>query len=600
MPTADASPAEVASAAQDPHARFVQALPLMLENLALSRNLRAGAGMMSSLIALIWFDWTLVAAYIAVVLIHECVTFPYLLHRVVTPMAARNAKLAHRIFAASNMSGAIIYTGVWAPVLAVGGVLGAFVGAGWFWGTLIHNMTYNARDRLVFVTCMIPPVTAAVLVPFFMHLPWWGPWVALFLTAQGLAAMLLATRDHNRLAASAERHEKARHAAEEASVAKSQFLATMSHELRTPLNAIIGYSEIIEEDLEQAPEEASADDARRIRRAARHLLTLINEVLDLSKIESGRLELINGPVDVAALLHDVEETVRPIGAGNGNVVTLDVVGAIPMLETDGARLKQCLLNLATNACKFTKDGRITIRAGLEHRNGARVLEIAVIDTGIGIKAEDQARLFQPFVQVDGTETRAQDGTGLGLVITRKLAQAMGGDVSLISTAGVGSTFTLVIAAKPVAAAAPIKETGPLVLVIEDDPTARDLTCRALARLAFNVHATASAAEGLKMLERVRPDLVILDIHLPDLSGWHVLERIKTMPEGQDLPVLVVTIDDDRQRALALGACDHMVKPVDRDQLTAAAVRYALPRHRPVLATSFAEPPPAATGLTRTG
>ena len=155
---------------------------------------------------------------------------------------------------------------------------------------------------------------------------------------------------------------------------------------------------------------------------------------------------------------------------------------------------------------------------------------------------------------------------------------MGGDVSMISTAGVGSTFTLTIKAAPIAPkAVTTVETGPTVLVIEDDPTARDLTCRALARLSFNVRATASANEGLALLAEQRPDLVILDIHLPDLSGWSVLERIKTMRGGAALPVLVVTVDDDRQRALALGACEHMVKPVDRDRLTAAAVRYALPK-----------------------
>ena len=580
MSTAAASPAEDAASprTRDRDARFVEALPLMLDNLMLSRNLRAGSAIMSSLIALIWFDWRLVAAFIALVFLHEGVTFPYLLSRVVAPLATRDARAARIAFAASNLTGALLYTVVWAPVLGAGGVLGAFVGAGWFWGTLVHNMTYNSRDRLVFATCMTPPVVAAVLVPFYMHLPWWGPWVAMFLTAQGVVAMLMATRDRNRLAITAERHEKARHVAEEASVAKSQFLATMSHELRTPLNAIIGYAEILEEDLDDQPERADPDDARRIRRAARHLLTLINEVLDLSKIESGRLEMISGPVDIGALLRDVEETVRPIGSGNGNRVALDVVGAIPMLDTDGARLKQCLLNLATNACKFTRNGRITIRAGLEMRNGASMLEVAVIDTGIGIKPEDQGRLFSPFVQVDGSETRAQDGTGLGLVITRKLARAMGGDVSMISTPGVGSTFTLTVKATPIAAKpAPAIEAGPTVLVIEDDPTARDLTCRALARLSFNVCATASASEGLAWLEEHKPDLVILDIHLPDMSGWSVLERIKTMRGGAALPVLVVTVDDDRQRALALGACEHMVKPVDRDRLTAAAVRYALPK-----------------------
>ena len=266
----------------------------------------------------------------------------------------------------------------------------------------------------------------------------------------GACAWLVARAQVKRQIAMASAQE----AAQESNRLKSQFLTTMSHELRTPLTAIIGYSEILEEDLEDAPEHAKPEDARRIRRAARHLLTLINEVLDFSKIESGHLEIINGPVNIEALLRDVEETVRPIGTRNGNRLEITVGGKIPMLETDYARLKQCLLNLATNACKFTKDGRVTIGASIETHSGAPMLEIVVADTGIGIKPEDQARLFQPFIQVDGTLTRSQDGTGLGLVITRKLAQAMGGDVSLASTAGVGSTFTLSIAAVPVLEATP--------------------------------------------------------------------------------------------------------------------------------------------------
>jgi signal transduction histidine kinase/CheY-like chemotaxis protein len=580
---------------QEEAAAWAAGLPLLDENLRMSQPTRIVSAIMAGILALIWLPWTYVMALVAALLVHEFVVFPGLIARFVIPHLERDPVRAYRTFAALNLIGASLYAGFWGPVFVSGDVIAAFVGAGWFWGSLIHNLIYFSRDRLVFLSCIIPPVVVALVGPFFMELPWWGPWIAGLLTLQGLVAMIMAAKDRNRLAIAAERHAQARVEAEQANVAKSQFLATMSHELRTPLNAIIGYAEIIEEDLESAPEDASPDDARRIRRAARHLLTLINEVLDLSKIESGRLELINGPVDVAALLREVEETVRPIGAANGNVVTLDIVGRIPVLTTDAARLKQCLLNLATNACKFTRDGRVIIRAGLENRNGASMLDVAVIDTGVGIAPEDQARLFRPFVQVDGSETRRQDGTGLGLVITRKLAQAMGGDVALLSTPGLGSTFTLSIAAAPVTQQVDAAPSGPRVLVIEDDPTARDLTSRALARLSFNVCGAATAHEGLAAIAAEAPDLVILDIHLPDMSGWHVLEQIKTAPATQDIPVLVVTIDDDRTRALALGACDHMVKPVDRDRLTAAAVRYALPK-RTAPATVQASPPArAATG-----
>jgi signal transduction histidine kinase len=238
----------------------------------------------------------------------------------------------------------------------------------------------------------------------------------------------------------------AQQATQESSRLKSQFLATMSHELRTPLNAIIGYSEILEEDLEDAPEAARPDDARRIQRAAQHLLVLISEVLDFSAIESGQLKITNEPVDIEALLNDVEEIVRPTGAIQGNQVTVCIESQLPILVVDGLRFKQCLLNLASNACKFTKDGHVTINASIKAYDDGKVLQVVVADTGIGIKPGDQIRLFQPFIQVDSTETRAQDGTGLGLVITRKLAQAMGGDVTMSSAPGVGSTFTLTVAA----------------------------------------------------------------------------------------------------------------------------------------------------------
>jgi len=235
----------------------------------------------------------------------------------------------------------------------------------------------------------------------------------------------------------------ARLRAEEAGRAKSQFLANMSHELRTPLNAIIGYAEIIEEDLEiDENTTANAEDARRIRRAARHLLTLINEVLDLSKIEAGRLELTCAPVDVAAMLADVEETVRPIAASNGNRIAIDIVGVIDPVLTDPDRFKQCLINLATNACKFTSGGRITLRASIDRRNGENVLNVAVEDTGIGISAEDQARLFQPFVQVDASETRRQDGTGLGLAIVKHIVNRHRGRLLIESQLGEGSVFTV--------------------------------------------------------------------------------------------------------------------------------------------------------------
>jgi signal transduction histidine kinase/CheY-like chemotaxis protein len=539
-------------------------------------------GVITALLSAYWLGWTYPLCVIAALLLHELVVFPFVYRHVVKPNTLARPGLASSVTAALLFIGGVIYGAGWIPLMYGGTVTGVYIAAAWLWGTIVHNLTYFSRTRAHFLATCAPQVAGVMAAPFFMDVGAFAPWLMLYLTLQTLATVLLAARDRQALADHAREDRAAREQAEEANVQKSRFLTTMSHELRTPLNAIIGYAEILEEDIEHAPEDASADDARRIRRAARHLLTLINEVLDLSKIEAGRLELISETVDVDALLREVEETVHPIAAGNGNTMVLDIVGRIPPLQTDGARLKQCLLNLATNACKFTRDGRVTIRAGLETRHGAEMLEVAVIDTGIGIAREDQARLFTPFVQVDGAETRKQDGTGLGLVITRKLAQAMGGDVTMISTPGLGSTFTLAVAARraDAAAAAAPEATGPRVLVIEDDPTARDLTCRALSRLAFRVQSASTGGEGLAMIATSRPDLVILDIHLPDMPGWDVLERLKAAEATRALPVLVLTIDDDRARALDLGACEHMQKPVDRDRLTATVMRYALARQAP--------------------
>ncbi len=632
---------------------------------------RAVPVVLTGLLSMLWLGWALPLGVMTAIAFHEFVLIPAVFRRLVAPRAPTNPRLAGAIMHASLAFGGVLYCAVWLPLLLTGSLAGMFVAASWLWGSIVHNLTYFTRTRAIFVSTCAAQISAALAAPFFMNLGALTPWFMLYVTVQTLVIVLLAAGDKQSLAEVARRDRAARELAEEANRAKSQFLTTMSHELRTPLNAIIGYAEIIEEDHEGSPATSSAEDARRVRRAAHHLLSLINEVLDLSKIEAGRLEIINGPVNVEALLHDIEETVRPIGASNGNRLALDIVGRIPMLETDGARLKQCLINLATNACKFTRDGRVTIRASVEARAGASVLEVAVVDTGVGISRENQARLFQPFVQIDGTATRTQDGTGLGLVITRKLAQAMGGDITLVSTPGLGSTFTLAIPARDPAKArvtaiaaarsrtimlvtsaaydrdAPelrkilggldprglaavlgsipneamerslklvgreltadflhylepsaservlralpldsyrpaILDNAPAtprpgahVLVIEDDLAAHDLTCRALERVFPTVQCVASGEDGLSLLASSPPALVVLDINLPDISGWTVLERIKAAPLSRHIPVLVVTIDDDRARAMALGACDHMVKPVDRDGLTAATVRYAL-------------------------
>ncbi|QGZ96636.1 ATP-binding protein [Terricaulis silvestris] len=236
--------------------------------------------------------------------------------------------------------------------------------------------------------------------------------------------------------------EKARVAAEQASIAKSQFLATMSHELRTPLNAIIGYGEMLKENAEDRGDEQDGADLMRIHGAAHRLLALINDVLDLSKIEAGGTDVSLEPVDLDALLHEAAETVRPAAAANGAEIVVETPAPLGVVETDGFKLSQCLLNLASNAAKFTRDGQIKLSGRRESEAGAEWLVFDVIDTGIGISPEALGRLFQPFVQADASTTRAYGGTGLGLAITRRLARMLGGDVTVVSVVGQGSTFTL--------------------------------------------------------------------------------------------------------------------------------------------------------------
>lgn len=243
------------------------------------------------------------------------------------------------------------------------------------------------------------------------------------------------------LAQRAEDERSARTTAEQSSLAKTRFLATMSHELRTPLNAIIGYAEILEEDISDgAPR---SEDARRVQRSARHLLGLINEILDLSRIESGRMQLNRAPTDLTDLLEHALETLRPLARANANALAMSVEGAIPVLMLDEGRVRQCLFNLISNACKFTREGQVRVHVSYV----GDVVTIAVRDTGVGIAADDQERLFEPFEQVGALAASKSEGTGLGLAITRRLARALGGDVTLRSAPGEGSVFTLTLRAE---------------------------------------------------------------------------------------------------------------------------------------------------------
>ncbi|MBP6689445.1 MAG: response regulator [Hyphomonadaceae bacterium] len=388
----------------------------------------------------------------------------------------------------------------------------------------------------------------------------------------------------------------ARHEADAANLAKSQFLANMSHELRTPLNAIIGYAEMLQEDAEDNGDDRTVQDLNRILTAAKHLLSLIGEILDLSKIEAGRMEAIPAKFDPMEMLEDLIETVRPIATGNGNEITISGTPFGGDVNTDSMKLRQCVLNLLSNAAKFTKNGAIDVTFERKLYNGVEQVFITVRDTGIGMSKEHVSRLFQPFVQADPSITQQYGGTGLGLTITRRLSQLLGGNVTVKSALGEGSAFTLHVpvdfgdAAAALGAAAKVDEVqghedAPLVIVIEDEADARELAARALTRAGFAVQGVGGGEAGLALARAKAPALVLLDIFLPDRSGWRVLQSLKHDPKTQDIPVVVLSVNEDRAHALALGAAEHIVKPADRDMLAATVMRYARKRPSPLAATA---------------
>jgi CheY-like chemotaxis protein/nitrogen-specific signal transduction histidine kinase len=372
---------------------------------------------------------------------------------------------------------------------------------------------------------------------------------------------------------------RARREAETANSAKSQFLASMSHELRTPLNAIIGYSEMVEEELRDRAADPLLPDVEKIEAAGRHLLALINDVLDLSKIEAGKMELLAETFAVGAMVEDVASTVRPLVSRNGNVLRVEVAPDSGAMHTDLTRMRQVLLNLLSNASKFTERGTITLRVRREHEHEV-VFDVS--DTGIGMTREQIARLFEAFTQAEASTSKRFGGTGLGLVISRHFCRMMGGDVEVTSEAGVGSTFSIRLPARLPEHIVPAVETeaeapsdAPCVLVIDDDPAARALLRRHLAKAGYRVEEAADGRSGLERARALLPHAITLDVMMPGMDGWAVLEEIKTDPLLADTPVVMATILDERHLGLSLGASEYLTKPIDRQRLLAAVENAAV-------------------------
>jgi signal transduction histidine kinase/DNA-binding response OmpR family regulator len=420
---------------------------------------------------------------------------------------------------------------------------------------------------------------------------------------------------------------KAREAAESANKTKSLFLANMSHELRTPLNAILGYSEMLMEEAEELRLASFGADLEKIGSAGRHLLALINDILDLSKIEAGKMELFLESFDVAELIAEVASTIRPMVETNANTLHIQLAPELGQMHADQMKVRQGLYNLLSNAVKFTQDGSVTVTAVRETMDGREWMVFRVADTGIGLSADQIVRLFQDFTQADTSTTRRFGGTGLGLALTRRFCQMMGGDVTVHSVPDEGSVFTIKLPAvvsdaepepedeaAPAAGdaaqggAAPTAQDGAdadaasafagvgCVLVIDDDPVQRDLVQRFLGKEGFVVRAAASGREGLRLARQIHPVAITLDVMMPEMDGWSVLRALKADAALRDIPVVMLTMVDDPERGFALGAADYATKPVNRQRLSRILRKHTCPH--PPCPVLLVDDDAAARALTR--
>ncbi len=361
----------------------------------------------------------------------------------------------------------------------------------------------------------------------------------------------------------------------EADRLKSQFLANMSHELRTPMNSIIGFSEILVERLEGKVEPKHQDFLRHILTSGQHLLSIINDVLDLSKIEAGKMEVFPETFDVKPVMESVCSLMRGMTPRTPHFV-IEVAPDVPKIETDLAKFKQVLFNLLSNAVKFAPHDRpITIRAASSSGTAGPELRVSVHDEGVGIDEQYHEVIFQEFRQVDGTVRREFGGTGLGLALVRKFVELQGGTVGVESHLGRGSTFWFVLPIESLAAVverAPalpgLETTADRVLVVEDDANAFELIASALASAEYLPVRARHGEEALRLAREIHPVAITLDLVLPGLDGWEVLKRLKSDPELVSIPVVIISVVDNRELGVALGAEDYFVKPVERDRFVA--------------------------------
>jgi signal transduction histidine kinase/DNA-binding response OmpR family regulator len=451
-------------------------------------------------------------------------------------------------------------------------------------------------------------------------------WRVMLLNARKLQAghhgelLVLAMEDVTERRRAEEEVAKAKEASETANKTKSLFLANMSHELRTPLNAILGYSEMLQEEAVERELVEFGADLEKINSAGKHLLALINDILDLSKIEAGKMELFLESFEVGSMVDEVACTFQPMVETNANKLHLKLADDLGEMHADQIKVRQALFNLLSNAVKFTHDGDITLDAGRERMDGEDWIVFRVTDTGIGLNPDQIVKLFQDFTQADASTTRKFGGTGLGLALTRRFCQMMGGDVTVQSTPGEGCVFTIKLPAtvaapgpelfaegreEPAIASAscgidegvdPLASGATCVLVIDDDKTQRELMQRFLIAEGFNARAASTGEEGLRMARQLRPVAITLDVMMPGMDGWSVLSALKADAHLRDIPVIMVTMVDDPDRGFTLGAADYATKPVDRRRLAEILRKHTC--GNPPCPVLLVEDDPSTRALTR--